>query len=168
MPRIPNDETNSAAAGAAAEEGRRPTLVASPAAASPELSDRPQRRNFGAKYKLQILDEIDRAAGTPGAIGAILRREGIYSSSITEWRRLRATGAYEGLSPVKRGPKPMAPNPVSAEHAQMEREHKRLQQLFRGNYDGRSASTMMAGRGSRRVVCFGYHELLDGTTWIGD
>lgn len=128
MPRIPNDETNSAAAGAAAEEGRRPTLVAAPAAASPELSDRPQRRNFGAKYKLQILDEIDRAASTPGAIGAILRREGIYSSSITEWRRLRATGAYEGLSPVKRGPKPMAPNPLSAEHAQLKRDHKRLQQ----------------------------------------
>jgi len=41
-------------------------------------------------------------------------------------------------------------------------------ELFRGNYDGRSASTMMAGRGPRRVVCFGYHELLDGTTWIGD
>jgi len=57
-----------------------------------------------------------------------LRREGIYSSSITEWRRLRAAGAFEGLSPVKRGPKPMAPNPLSAEHAQLKRDHKRLQQ----------------------------------------
>ena len=131
MPRIPNDETNSAAAGAAAEEGRRPTLVAAPAAASPELSDRPRRRNFGARYKLQILDEIDRAAGTPGAIGAILRREGIYSSSITEWRRLRAAGAFEGLSPVKRGPKPMAPNPLSAEHAPVSYTHLRAHETGR-------------------------------------
>ena len=127
MPRITNDEIT-AAAGAANEEGRRPTLVAAPAAASPELSDRPHRRNFDAKYKLRILDEIDHAAGTPGAIGAILRREGIYSSSITEWRRQRAAGAYEALGPVKRGPKPVAPNPLSADHAQLQRDYKRLQQ----------------------------------------
>ncbi len=127
MPRIPNDEIP-AAAGAATEEGRRPTLVAAPAAASPELSGRPHRRNFTAQYKLRILDEIDHAAGTVGAIGAILRREGIYSSSITEWRRLRAAGAFEALSSVKRGPKPAASNSLSAEFAQLQRDNKRLQQ----------------------------------------
>ena len=127
MPRF-TDEQIPAAAGAAAEEGRRPMLVAAPAAASPELSDRPHRRSFSAKYKLRILDELDRAVGTPGAIGAILRREGVYSSSITEWRRHRAAGASEGLNNAKRGPKAVAPNLLSADHARLQRDYKRLQQ----------------------------------------
>lgn len=77
--------------------------------------------------KLRILGEIDRAAGIPGAIGAILRREGLYSSAITDWRRQREAGAYEGLSPVKRGPKPVAAHPLSAEHAKLQRDYKRLE-----------------------------------------
>lgn len=126
MPRIPKDET-SAAAGAAAEEGRRPTMVAAPAAASPELVAGPRRRSFTAKDKLRILAEVDRAVGTPGAIGAILRREGVYSSSLTEWRRQREAGAYDGLNPVRRGPKPAPANPLAAEHAQLQRDYKRLE-----------------------------------------
>jgi len=98
MPRIIDDEYP-AAAGTEAKEGRRPTLVSAPATASPELSHRPRRRKFTAKEKLRILSEIDRAAGIPGAIGAIMRREGLYSSAITDWRRQREAGAYEGLSP---------------------------------------------------------------------
>jgi transposase len=127
MPRITDDDYP-LAAGAEGEEGRRPTLVSAPAAASPELSVRPVRRKFTAREKLRILEEIDRAAGTVGAIGAILRREGLYSSAITDWRRQRAAGAYEGLSPVKRGPKPASAHPLSAEHAQLQRDYKRLQQ----------------------------------------
>jgi len=84
MPRITDDEYP-AAAGAETEEGRRPTLVSAPAAASPELSAPPRRRKFTASDKLRILGEIDRAAGIPGAIGAIMRREGLYSSAITDW-----------------------------------------------------------------------------------
>ena len=126
MPRITDDEIP-AAVGAEAEEGRRPTLVSAPTAASPELSDRPRRRKFNAKEKLRILSEIDRAAGTPGAIGAIMRREGLYSSAITDWRRQRDAGAYEGLSPVKRGPRPAPANPLSAEHARLQRDYKRLE-----------------------------------------
>ena len=99
MPRITDDEY-AEAAGAESEEGRRPTLVSAPAAASPELSVPPRRRKFTAKEKLRILGEIDRAAGIPGAIGAIMRREGLYSSAITDWRRQRDAGAHEGLSPV--------------------------------------------------------------------
>ncbi len=125
MPRITDDEYP-AAAGAEAE-GRRPTLVSAPAAASPELSHRPRRRKFTAKEKLRILGEIDRAAGIPGAIGAIMRREGLYSSAITDWRRQREAGAYEGLSPVKRGPKPVAAHPLSTEHARLQRDYKRLE-----------------------------------------
>lgn len=77
---------------------------------------------------MRILDEIDQAGNTRGAASAILRREGLYSSSITDWRRQRDAGAYEGLSPVKRGPKAAPANPLSAEHAQLQRDYKRLEQ----------------------------------------
>ena len=125
--RITDDEYP-LAAGAETEEGRRPTTVSAPAAASPELSVPPRRRTFSAKEKLRILAELDSAAGIPGAIGAILRREGLYSSAITDWRRQREAGAYEGLSPVKRGPKAVPAHPLLAEHAQLQRDYKRLEQ----------------------------------------
>lgn len=106
-----------AAAGAAGEETRKPAkaVVLPPAAACPELADRPRRRTFTAKDKLRILEEADRAAGTLGAIGAILRREGIYSSALTDWRRQRAGGAFAALSASKRGPKQTEPNPLAGE-----------------------------------------------------
>ena len=126
MPRITDDEYP-LAAGAETEEGRRPTTVSAPAAASPELSVPPRRRTFSAKEKLRILAELDRATGIPGAVGAILRREGLYSSAITDWRRQREAGAYEGLSPVKRGPKAILAHPLAAEHAQLQRDYKRLE-----------------------------------------
>ena len=87
-----------AEAGAAMNGGRRPTIVAAPASASPELSNRPRRRTFTAKDKLRILADIDRAAETRG-IGAILRREGLYSSTLSEWRRQRDAGAFSALVP---------------------------------------------------------------------
>src|SRR5260370_8690607 len=91
---------------------RRPTVVPAPSAASPELSNRPRRRTFTAQDKLRILTETDRAADT-GGVGAILRREGIYSSTLGDWRRLRAAGAFGALVPVKRGPKTADPNPLA-------------------------------------------------------
>src|SRR5690349_3670776 len=93
-----------AEAGAASNAGRRPTVVAAPASASPELSDRPRRRTFTARDKLRILAATDRAAET-GRIGAILRREGLYSSTLSEWRRQRDAGALGALVPARRGPK---------------------------------------------------------------
>ena len=63
-----------------------------------------------------------------GGIGAILRREGLYSSALTDWRRQRDAGAFDALSPVKRGPKTAAPNPLAAEHAQLQRDNARLTQ----------------------------------------
>jgi transposase len=124
MPRTLSAETF-AAAGAETEEGRRPTLVSAPAAVSPELVDRPRRRRtFTAADKVRILAEIDRAG--PGGCGAILRREGLYSSALTVWRRQREAGAYEALKAVKRGPKPATANPLAAEHAELLRENKRL------------------------------------------
>jgi transposase-like protein len=114
-----------AAAGAATNGGRRPTVVAAPAAASPELSARPRRRSFTAQDKLRILADTDRAAEA-GGIGVILRREGIYSSALTDWRRQREAGAFGALAPAKRGPKTAEPNPLTAELALLRRDNARL------------------------------------------
>ena len=97
--RVLNDDKALAAAGGAIEEGRRPTMVAAPAAASPELLTRPLRRTFTARDKLRILVEVDTARATPGGIGAVLRREGIYSSALSDWRRQRDAGAFAALVP---------------------------------------------------------------------
>jgi len=98
------------AAGAGTQEGQRPTVVSAPAAINPELVERPRRRTFTAHEKLRILEETDRASRT-GDIGAILRREGVYSSSLTDWRRQRDAGAFEALTPGKRGTKAALVNP---------------------------------------------------------
>ena len=124
-----------AAPGAGTEEGRRPTIVPAPAAASPELSVQPKRRIFSAATKLRILAETDRAADT-GGIAAILRREGLYSSALTDWRRQRDAGAYAALKPLRRGPSSAArakscervPNPVNVELAKANQENARLRQ----------------------------------------
>src|SRR5271166_5925239 len=126
MPQIKDSKTL-AAAGADKEDGRRPTIVSAPAAASPELLDRPRRRTFTAQDKLRILAEVD-PAGVPGAVGAIVRREGLYSSALSDWRRQRAAGAFDALSPAKRGPKTAEPNPLAAELALSRRDNLRLKQ----------------------------------------
>ena len=115
------------AAGAGTEVGRRPAVVAAPAAVNPELSDRPKRRTFSAQEKLRILGEADLATEA-GAIGALLRREGLYSSALTEWRRQRDAGALNALRPVRRGPKTIEPNPLAADLAAAHRNIARLQQ----------------------------------------
>jgi len=99
--------------------------AAAKAAASPELSDRPRRRTFTVQDKLRILGETDRAAES-GGIGAILRREGVYSSTLTDWRRQREAGAFSALSPARRGPKVAEPNPLAADLASVRRENARL------------------------------------------
>jgi transposase len=63
-----------------------------------------KRRSFTAEYKLGILAEADAATADPGAIGALLRRESLYSSHLATWRRERRTGILQGLTPHKRGP----------------------------------------------------------------
>jgi len=90
------------AAGIDAEGGRRPTAVPAPATAAPELLDRPRRRTFTAQTKLRVLAETDGAADV-GGIGAILRREGLYSSTLTDWRRQRDSGALGALTAQTEG-----------------------------------------------------------------
>jgi transposase len=114
-----------ATAGASTQTGRRPTTVPAPAVASPELSDRPRRRSYTVQDKLRILAETDRAAES-GGIGAILRREGVYSSTLTDWRRQRDAGAFSALSPARRGPKVAEPTPLAADLANVRRENAQL------------------------------------------
>lgn len=114
-------------AGEATGKPAATSAVTAPVAADPELSDRPQRRNFTVQDKLRILEETDRAAST-GGIGEILRREGLYSSALTDWRRQRAAGILTALTPAKRGPKVEEPNPLAADLAAERRENARLRQ----------------------------------------
>ncbi|HKZ91326.1 MAG TPA: hypothetical protein VJZ50_04240 [Candidatus Limnocylindrales bacterium] len=87
------------------------------------LPGRPLRRTFTAAYKLATLDEYE-AAPDDGAKGAILRREGLYSSHITEWRRARDAGALAGLAPKSR---PRATSPGQVELARLRRRLARAE-----------------------------------------
>jgi transposase-like protein len=93
----------------------------------PEVPEKATRRRFSAAYKLKILQEVD-ACTEPGEIGALLRREGLYSSLLSTWRRQRARGALEGLTPKKRGRKAVRNDPLAVEHERLRKENERLKQ----------------------------------------
>ena len=95
--------------------------VPSPVVSEVEVLAKATRRRFSAEYKLEILREAE-ACTEPGEIGALLRREGLYSSNLTTWRAQRRTGELGGLAPKKRGPVPKAKNPLAAKVAALERE----------------------------------------------
>ena len=88
----------------------------------PEVPEKAKRRRFSAEYKLAILREAD-ACTEPGQIGALLRRERLYSSHLVDWRRQRDAGALEALA-RKRGRKPV--DPMQAEVEQLRRANERL------------------------------------------
>jgi len=89
----------------------------------PTLPERPTRRTFSARYKLAILTEYE-AASEDGAKGAILRREGLYTSHISEWRRARDAGALAGLDPR---PRPRVRSPEQRELARLQRRAERAE-----------------------------------------
>jgi transposase len=91
----------------------------------PEVLERPRRRRFTAAYKLRILQEAD-ARRESGQIGVLLRREGLYSSHLTTWRRQRDTGALQALRPQKRGRKARRQDPLIQENDQLRRANNRL------------------------------------------
>jgi transposase len=88
-----------------------------------EVLPRAERRQYTGQYKLRILEEVDRCTGR-GQIGALLRREGLYSSHLSKWRRQRAEGELQGLSPQKRGRKGQEIG--VEEFARLQRENERL------------------------------------------
>lgn len=92
----------------------------------PEVVVTPKQRRFTAKEKLCILEEAD-ACTEPGELGALLRREGIYSSYLSRWRRERDRGQLQALNPKRRGPKPPANSEMMKEMAKLRRENERLQ-----------------------------------------
>ena len=94
--------------------------------AKPEVNEKPVRRHFTAEYKARILDEADRCT-EPGQLGELLRREGLYSSHLTNWRRQRE----EGLSPKRRGRKPIPNKKERQELERLRRENKRLAERLR-------------------------------------
>ena len=127
------DEKGVALETAETEGARRATGVsavgvepgARPIEPDPEVPEKARRRRFSGAYKLRILQAVD-ACTEPGEIGALLRREGLYSSHLSKWRRQRDAGALAGLRPRKRGRKPRPVDPQAKRIAQLERETERL------------------------------------------
>ena len=93
----------------------------------PEVPAKAIRRRFSPKYKMNILKKAENCKGTPGAIGGLLRREGLYSSHLTTWKKQREKGEFEGLRPKKRGRKAKSTNPLSGKVKDLEREISRLE-----------------------------------------
>ena len=98
-----------------ATEARRP---------DPEVPEKAKRRRFTARYKLRVLQEAE-ACREPGQLGALLRREGLYSSHLAQWRRARREGSLKALS-KQRGPKGRRREPVATENEQLRKENARL------------------------------------------
>ena len=134
--------SSGALAGAERSEGERSEPQRSAAAAKAaagsrsvapldsEVVARPKRRTFTAEYKQRILQEAEAVAATPGGVGALLRREGLYSSLLAYWRRERANGILEALTPRKRGPKSKR-NPLQEENLKLQRQNARLTEDLR-------------------------------------
>ena len=91
----------------------------------PAVLEKPVRRRFTAEYKLRILQEAERSTAS-GQLGAMLRREGLYSSLLSTWRRQRDEGTLAGLAPKRRGRKANPDAPVIAENDRLRRENQRL------------------------------------------
>ena len=112
-----------------AEGARRATAAFGSTTASratdpdPEVPAKAQRRRFSAEYRLRILKQAD-ACKKPGELGALLRREGLYSSLLTNWRRQRERGALREMHGRRRGPTPRSVDPRMK---QLETENRRLQ-----------------------------------------
>ena len=96
----------------------------------PEVVAKPKRRTYTAEYKQRILAEAETAAAIPGGVGALLRREGLYSSLLAYWRRERANGILEALTPQKRGPKSKR-HPMDEENQKLRRQNARLAEDLR-------------------------------------
>ena len=103
------------------EPGNRP---------DPEVPEKTKRRKFTVAYKLRMLHEAEQCTQT-GEIGTLLRREGLYSSHLSTWRKQREQGILQGLNPKKRGRKPKPQDPSAGRVAQLEKENQRLKNRLR-------------------------------------
>ena len=93
---------------------------------NPEVVAKPKRRQFTAGYRLRILEEAERCTAS-GEVGRLLRREGLYSSHLTAWRKARRKGSLQGLASNKRGAKPAMRNPLDTKVRELEAKVVRLE-----------------------------------------
>ena len=108
------------------DEAPREGASAPPTPPDPEVVAKPTRRQFSAQYRLRILEEADRCTA-PGEVGRLLRREGLYSSHLTAWRKARRKGSLRGLASKKRGAKPAMRNPLDAKVRELKAKVVRLE-----------------------------------------
>ena len=132
-------------------EGKRSAA----AAPDPEVIDKPLRRRFSPSYKLRIVEEAERCT-EPGEVGQLLRREGLYSSHLTTWRKAARSGSLRGLS-KKRGRKPER-NPLDEKVRKLERQNARLENELRkalsaNVHETRSTQRIRVGRRQRNQGC---------------
>jgi transposase len=97
---------------------------------NPEVAAKPRRRQFTAEYKLRVLRESE-SLSQPGAVGALLRREGLYSTHLSAWRRQRDRGALAALKALRRGRKPDPGQEFRQRIAELESDQQRLQERLR-------------------------------------
>lgn len=133
---VPMPDGRGAAGQAVLTDSAAPTSRAAPsvrpaaAVPDPEVPEKATRRRFTAEYKLRILREAE-GCETPGAVGALLRREGLYSSNLTTWRQQQDQGALAALSPRTRGRRTAAAQSLVRRIAELERELARLHERLR-------------------------------------
>ena len=111
------------------EGARRATgesLAGKSSVPDPQVTAKTERRRFTSKYKLSILDKADQCNGL-GEIGALLRREGLYSSHLSHWRQARRDGTLQALAPHKRGPKSNPDVAQAREVAALQKKVSKLQ-----------------------------------------
>lgn len=120
-PGEPQRSAAAAKAGAEAMPASRP---------DPEVVGKAQRRTYSAEYKQRILEEAEAVAATRGGVGALLRREGLYSSLLATWRRERANGIRAALTAQRRGPKSKR-NPLEEENQKLRRQVGQLTEKLR-------------------------------------
>jgi len=119
---VPPSPAAAAGAGAGPAKDRLLDALAAPRI---EVREQPVRRRFTADYKLRIVREAD-ACRQSGQLGALLRREGLYASHLTAWRRQRDAGAMDALKPRRRGRQPQVIDPLTADNERLRRENERL------------------------------------------
>jgi transposase len=115
------------------EKGTRNLILASDGSSDrpdPEVPEKRPRRRFTAKYKLEVLKRADGCTHL-GELGSLLRREGLYSSNLTTWRKQRDQGLLDAMTPKKRGRKKIEKNPLAREVATLQSENERLRRKLK-------------------------------------
>ena len=125
IPVIAGARRASAITGMAPEDLTRQQQELTTSPPDPEVAEKPVRRRFTAKYKLDILNQADSCT-KPGSLAALLRHEGLYASNLNTWRRQRDEGSLAALTPKQRGRKALKPDPMAVENERLRKENTRL------------------------------------------